>query len=222
MKTNSYNQKNDELNLYLNVIRKTVISNSFLLQYFLKIVVVYMISNGVTTWVAVSIPVVLEFSQTLSRGFRKIIKIAVNINYKKYFLIYILMTAMICLLISQSHNLCVIYALTIILGFLVGINYSCITRIDTSNKKYESFCLMEEEKSSVIGGTLGLIISQLLYDLNPIIYILGFIIFGVLIFGINTNIPNIESKNDCMKPINKESKISKIEKKNISCSKLLI
>lgn len=215
MRTNSYNKKNDELNLYLNVIRKTVISNSFLLQYFLKIVVVYMISNGVTTWVAVSIPVVLEFSRTLSRGFRKIIKISVNINYKKYFLIYILMTAIIYLLISQSHNLCVIYALTIILGFLVGISYSCITRIDTSNKKYESFCLMEEEKSSVIGGTLGLMISQLLYDLNPIIYILGFIIFGVLIFGINTNIPNIESKNDCMEPINEENKISKIEKKNI-------
>ena len=56
-------------------------------------------------------------------------------------------------------------------------------------------------------------ISQLLYDLNPINYILGFIIFGI--FGINTNIPNIESKNDCMEPINKENKISKIEKKNI-------
>ena len=77
----------------------------------------------------------------------------------------------------------------------------------------QSFCLIEEEKSSVIGGTLGLMISQLLYDLNPINYILGFIIFGI--FGINTNIPNIESKNDCMEPINKESKISKIEKKNI-------
>ena len=71
----------------------------------------------------------------------------------------------------------------------------------------------QEEKSSVIGGTLGLMISQLLYDLNPINYILGFIIFGI--FGINTNIPNIESKNDCMEPINKENKISKIEKKNI-------
>ena len=104
MRTNFTTKKNDELNLYLNVIRKTVISNSFLLQYFLKIVVVYMISNGVTTWVAVSIPVVLEFSRTLSRGFRKIIKISVNINYKKYFLIYILMTAIIYILISQSHN----------------------------------------------------------------------------------------------------------------------
>lgn len=135
MRTNFTTKKNDELNLYLNVIRKTVISNSFLLQYFLKIVVVYMISNGVTTWVAVSIPVVLEFSRTLSRGFRKIIKISVNINYKKYFLIYILMTAIIYLLISQSHNLYIIYALTIILGFLVGISYSCVTRIDTSNKK---------------------------------------------------------------------------------------
>lgn len=77
----------------------------------------------------------------------------------------------------------------------------------------QSFCLIEEEKSSVIGGTLGLMISQLLYDLNPINYILGFIIFGI--FGINTNIPNIESKNECMEPINKENKISKIEKKNI-------
>lgn len=52
-------KKNDELNLYLNVIRKTVISNSFLLQYFLKIVVVYMISNGVTTCLRI-------FSNTVS------------------------------------------------------------------------------------------------------------------------------------------------------------
>lgn len=74
MRTNFTTKKNDELNLYLNVIRKTVISNSFLLQYFLKIVVVYMIFNGVTTWVAVSIPVVLEFSRTLSRGLEKLLK----------------------------------------------------------------------------------------------------------------------------------------------------
>lgn len=214
-KHHTHTRKDNNLKSYLNVIRRTVIGNHFLLQYFLKIVVIYMISNGVTTWVAVSIPVVLDFSRTLSRGFRKIISIGVNANYKKYFLLYVLITCIICLLISQSHNLYIIYLLTIILGFLCGTNDLCITRIDTSNKKYESFCLMEEERASVIGGTLGLIISQIFYDINPIMYILGFIIFGLIIFCININIPSIDSKDDCMEPINEENQLSKTEKKNI-------
>ena len=53
---------------YINMIRRIVIGNSFLLQYFLKIVVVYMLANNVITWVVVSIPVVLEFSKMLSCG----------------------------------------------------------------------------------------------------------------------------------------------------------
>ena len=83
-------EDNKKLNSYIKVIRKTVIGNSFLLQYFLKIVVVYMLANNVVPWIAVSIPVVLEFSKMLSRGFKKIINIAISINYKKYHLIYLL------------------------------------------------------------------------------------------------------------------------------------
>ena len=168
-----------DLNSYLNLIRKTVIGNSFLLQYFIKIVVVYMLANNVITWVAVSIPVVLEFSKMLSRGFKKIINIAINTNYKKYHLIYLLVMSLIFIIISQSHNIIIIYLFTIILGFISGINDSCVTRINTSNKQYESYCLIEEERSSVIGATLGLIISQILYDFNPLIYVLGFVIFGL-------------------------------------------
>lgn len=67
-------EDNEKLNSYIKVIRKTVIGNSFLLQYFLKVVVVYMLANNVVPWIAVSIPVVLEFSKMLSRGFKKIIK----------------------------------------------------------------------------------------------------------------------------------------------------
>lgn len=81
-------EDNEKLNSYIKVIRKTVIGNSFLLQYFLKVVVVYMLANNVVPWIAVSIPVVLEFSKMLSRGFKKIINIAISINYKKYHLIY--------------------------------------------------------------------------------------------------------------------------------------
>ena len=94
-----------DLNSYLNLIRRTVIGNSFLLQYFIKIVVVYMLANNVITWVAVSIPVVLEFSKMLSRGFKKIINIAINTNYKKYHLIYLLVMSLIFIIISQSHNM---------------------------------------------------------------------------------------------------------------------
>lgn len=208
-------EEKKNLNSYINVIRRTVIGNSFLLQYFLKIVVVYMLANNVTTWVAVSIPVVLEFSKMLSRGFKKIINIAINTNYKRYHLIYLLIISLIFLIISQSHNIVIIYSLTIILGFLSGINDSCVTRINTSNKKYEAYCLIEEERSSVIGATLGLIVSQIIYDLNPLIYILGFVIFGIVIFVLNSNIPNIESKEDCMEPINNDKPLSKNEKKNI-------
>ena len=199
----------------LNLIRRTVIGNSFLLQYFIKIVVVYMLANNVITWVAVSIPVVLEFSKMLSRGFKKIINIAINTNYKKYHLIYLLVMSLIFIIISQSHNIIIIYLFIIILGFISGINDSCVTRINTSNKQYESYCLIEEERSSVIGATLGLIISQILYDFNPLIYVLGFVIFGLGIFILNSNIPNIESTYDCMTSINDDNPLSKSEKKKI-------
>lgn len=208
-------KEKNSLNSYINVIRRTVIGNSFLLQYFLKIVVVYMLANNVTTWVAVSIPVVLEFSKMLSRGFKKIINIAINTNYKKYHLIYLLVISLIFIIISQSHNVIIIYLFTIILGFISGINDSCVTRINTSNKQYESYCLIEEERSSVIGATLGLIISQILYDFNPSIYVLGFVIFGMCIFILNSNIPNIESTDDCMKSIDNDKPLSKKEKKKI-------
>lgn len=208
-------EDNKKLNSYTKVIRKTVIGNSFLLQYFLKVVVVYMLANNVVPWIAVSIPVVLEFSKMLSRGFKKIINIAISINYKKYHLIYLLIISLIFLIISQSHSVIIVYFFTILLGFLSGINDSCVTRINTSNIKYESYCLVEEERSSVIGATLGLIVSQIIYDLNPLIYILGFIIFGITIFIINSNIPNIESKEDCMKPVEDDKSLSKKEKKSI-------
>ncbi len=207
--------ENNSLNNYIKLIRRTVTSNSFLLQYFLKIVVVYMLSNNVTPWIAVSVPVVLEFAKMLSRGLKKFINIAININYKKYYLCYLLVTGLIFLIISQSHNIIIIYLFTILLGFLSGISDSCITRINTSNEKYESYCLVEEEKSSVIGATIGLIVSQLLYDINPVFYILGFVVFSILIFILNSNIPNIESKEDCMKPIDNSNPLSKQEKKNI-------
>ena len=128
--------KNKELKKYINVIRRTVITNSFLLQYFLKLVVIYLLANNVTTWVAVSLPVVLELSKMLSRGFKKIQKIAININYKKYYLIYILTSTILFILISQSTNLFTIYLFTILLGFLSGINDSFINKIDTSNSEY--------------------------------------------------------------------------------------
>lgn len=203
------------LNSYINLIRRTVIGNSFLLQYFLKIVVVYMLANNVITWVAVSIPVVFEFSKMFSRGFKKVINLAINTNYKKYHLTYLLIMSLIFFIISQSHNIIIIYLFTTILGFLSGINDSCVTRINTSNEKYESYCLIEEERSSVIGATIGLVVSQILYDLNPIIYILGFIIFGIAVFVLNSNIPNIESKEDCMQPINNDKPLSKKEKQKI-------
>lgn len=46
--------------------------------------------------------------------------------------------------------------------------------MNTQNKEYEPYCFIEEERSQVIGGTLGLLASQFIYDISPRIYIMGF------------------------------------------------
>ena len=57
--------------------------------------------------------------------------------------------------------------------------------MNTQNKEYEPYCFIEEERAQVIGGTLGLLVSQFLYDINPNIYLLGFVVLIVIILGID-------------------------------------
>ena len=86
------------------------------------------------------------------------------------------MIVFLCLgiIISQYRNVYTIYLFTLISGTLSGIKYSSITKMNTQNKEYEPYCFIEEERSQVIGGTLGLLASQFIYDISPRIYIMGY------------------------------------------------
>lgn len=200
-----------QLKDYLNVIRRTVIFNSFLQQYFLKIVVIYLLENGVTPWIAVSIPIVSSFSHMLFRASKKIINLSLKLNYKKYHLFYLIFSTILCLIISQCSSLFTIYFFTIIYGILTAISHSTITKLNTSNHKYESYCFVEEERAFTIGATLGFIISQILYDINPKLYLFGFIIICIIDLLINIKMPNISENIDEMQTIEETEELTKEE-----------
>lgn len=204
-----------QLKEYLNVIRRTVTINAFIEQYFLKIVVIYLLASGIAPWVAVSLPVVSEFARIISRGFKFIVKLAIKVNYKKFHLFYLVALSFLCVSISQCSSVFLIYFLTLILGILTGINNSCITKINTSNEEYESYCFIEEEKSWVFGATLGLVISQIIYDISSSLYIIGFVILGILGFVINMNMPDLKETEDVMESFDDTPELSKKEKNNI-------
>ncbi|MBQ9012923.1 MAG: hypothetical protein IJ094_05080 [Bacilli bacterium] len=198
---------------YINLIRWSCILDSFIDHYFIRSIVLYLLSKGVIPWVAVSIPIVLEFAKLISRGFSPIVKLAIKVDYKKYHIFHLITFLLLGVVISQCNNVYTIYLFTIISGFLSGIKYSSITKLDTSNKEFESYCFIEEERAQVIGGVLGLVISQYIYDYNKTLYILGF--FALIIIGtfLSLFLKNIKV-NDVMEQIDHGKELSKAEKKN--------
>ena len=152
---------------YINLIRWSCIIDSFNNHYFIRIIVLYLLSQNVTPWIAVSIPIVLEFARLLSRGIDCIAKFALTLDYKKYHIFHLIAFLFLGLIIARCRNVYTIYFFTLISGTLSGIKYSTITKMNTQNKEYEPYCFIEEERSQVIGGALGLITSQFIYDLNP-------------------------------------------------------
>ncbi len=206
---------------YINLIRLSCTIDSFTNHYFIRIIVLYLLSQNVTPWIAVSIPIVLEFAKLLSRGFNPIVKFALKVNYKKYHIFHLIAFLVLGIIISQCRSVYTIYFFTLISGVLSGIKDSTITKMDTQNKEYEPYCFIEEERSQVIGGTLGLLTSQFIYDLSPKMYILGYIILivvGTLLSSLIKNIP----AEDVMESINEEKKLDKKNKKRYDTSNFFI
>lgn len=215
---------NDEVQKrkYINIIRRTVTLNAFIQQYFIRIIVIYLLMKGVTPWVAVSIPVVLEAARLFSRSIKGILEIALKMDYKKNYYFSIITSIALCLILSQCRDVYTIYLFTIIFGFITGINNSSITRLCTSNNDYESHFLFEQERAFTIGATAGLIISQLVYDFSPTLYVIGFIIAGVLSVALNLNMEKINlNDNDDMKSLNDSNKLQIKEKKDVVLITLL-
>ena len=197
---------------YINLIRWSCIIDSFNNHYFIRIIVLYLLSQNVTPWIAVSIPIVLEFARLLSRGIDPIAKFALKLDYKKYHIFHLIAFLVLGIIISRCRSVYTIYFFTLISGTLSGIKYSTITKLDTQNKEYEPYCFIEEERSQVIGGTLGLLVSQFIYDLNPKLYLIGYvilIIIGVLLSSLLKKIPD----EDVMESIEDDKRLDKKSKK---------
>lgn len=196
---------------YINLIRWSCIIDSFTNHYFIRIIVIYLLSQNVTPWVAVSIPIVLEFARLISRGFKPIVKFALKVDYKKYHIFHLIAFLCLGLIISQCRSVYTIYLFTLISGTLSGIKYSSITKMNTQNKEYEPYCFIEEERSQVIGGTLGLLASQFIYDINPTLYLFGYlilIVIGILLSVLLKRVPaeDVMESIDENKVLDKKSK----------------
>ena len=198
---------------YINLIRWSCIVDSFNSHYFIRIIVIYLLSQNVTPWVAVSIPIVLEFARLISRGFNSIVKFALKVDYKKYHIFHLIAFLVLGILISQCRSVYTIYFFTLISGTLSGIKYSSITKMNTQNKEYEPYCFIEEERSQVIGGTLGLLVSQFIYDLNPKLYLLGYLILivtGIVLSSLLKKVPD----EDVMESLDDHKELDKKSKKD--------
>lgn len=198
---------------YLNLIRWSCIIDSFANYYFIRIIVVYLLSQNVTPWVAVSIPIVLEFARLISRGSKKIVELAIKVDYKKYHIFHLIAFLCLGLIISQCRDVYTIYLFTIISGILSGIKHSSITKMNTQNKQYEPYCFIEEERSQVIGGTLGLIVSQFIYDINPKIYLVGYVVLIVIGTLLSSLLKRVHAE-DVMESIDENKVLDKKSKNN--------
>ena len=192
---------------YIKLIRYTCIIDNIMYFYFIRIIVLILLNKNIVNWISVSIPIVLELSRLLSRTINKVLDFSIKINFKKYHLIYIISFSIISIIITLSNNVILIYLLTFILGLLTGIRRSSVLNFNTSNNNYESKLFMEEERSQVIGASIGLILSQLLYDINYIYYILFYLIIILFSILINKYTKNIIINYNYEK---KEEKIDKI------------
>lgn len=198
---------------YINLIRWSCIIDSFNNCYFIRIIVLHLLSQGVTPWIAVSIPIVLEFARLVTRGLKSISKLAIKVDYKKYHIFHLIAFLILGLIISQCKSVYTIYLFTFISGTLTGIKFSSITKLNTQNKEYESYCFIEEERSQVIGGTLGLLVSQFIYDISPQMYIIGYlilIVLGILVSMFLSQIPN----EDIMESLDENKKLDSKTKNN--------
>lgn len=163
---------------YLSIIRGTCFLFSFNLQYFLRIVVVYLLAVGVEPWVAVSIPIVFEFARSGIESFKPFMKLSVKVNFKYCNIVHILIFLALGFFITQCRTVWTIYPLVILMGVTTGIKYGACLKLYTQNKKLESICLICDERTFALGSIFGLLVSQIVYDFNPILYIIG---FGVLL-----------------------------------------
>ena len=85
--------------------------------------------------------------------------------------------------------------------------------MNTQNKEYEPYCFIEEERSQVIGGTLGLLVSQFIYDLSPKMYLIGYVILIVIGILLGSSLKKIPDE-DVMESLEEHKELDKKSKKH--------
>lgn len=200
---------------YIRMVRWYNLIDSFMSYYFIRMIVVYLLSQGLVSWAIASIPIVLSFSTMISRCFKKVIEFSVKVDIKKYYLFFLVFYLLCAIIISFLKNYYVIYIIIFVMGFFKGIKNSAFTKICTQNSEYESACLIEEERSSVLGGTFGLIVSQFIYDISPKAYVVGFAVLLFINLFLISRLPVVQD-NDCMEGINENKEIKLSNYKNIA------
>lgn len=200
---------------YLNIIKKTSFMGNFTAQYLSRIIIVYLLAQGVTTWVAVSIPIIIELGRSLTRIIPKIAEIPIKISYKKCYFLYAILFTVFSLAMTMCTSVYTIWFFALLIGLAFGIWSISLNVLDTSVSKYQSSYLFEDEKYHLLGATSGLIISQIVYDINPILYIIGFVFVALLNTLVCINISSVKNLNDEMTPYDENIKIDKGVKKEL-------
>lgn len=200
---------------YLNIIKKTSFMGNFTAQYLSRIIIVYLLAQGVTTWVAVSIPIIIELGRSLTRIIPKTAQIPVKISYKSCYFLYAILFTVFSLAMAMSTSIYTIWLFALLIGLAFGIWSISLNVLDTSNSKYQSDCLFTDEKYHLLGATAGLMISQVIYDISPSLYIVGFVVVALFNTLICMNISGVENIKDEMKPFDEKVKIDNDTKREL-------
>ena len=203
---------------YLTAIKRSVVLSSFLSQYLLKVVVVFLLAKGVEPWVAVSLPVVLDLSRLIASSSKPLIKLSFTSSYKTTHLLFVCLTALLGFVLMQCTTIWSIYPITFLLGALTGFQNSCVTSLSTQNPRYEPYCLIYWERSVAIGGVMGYVLSQILYDISPVLFVIGFIAIALFGFFFNFGMKDISAQSDKMESIEECKELTVKEKKKIVLS----
>lgn len=192
---------------YLNIIKKTSFMGNFTAQYLSRIIIVYLLAQGVTNWVAVSIPIVIELGRSLTRIIPWTAKIPVKVDYKSCYFLYAILFTVFSLAMAMCTTVYTIWLFALLIGLAFGIWSISLNVLDTSTSKYQSDCLFEDEKYHLLGATAGFLISQIIYDISPSLYIVGFVVVALFNTIVCMNISNVKELHDEMKPYDENVKI---------------
>jgi len=204
---------------YLSTIRRSVVMDNFLYFFLFSLISVYLLSQGVTPWVAVSIPLVLRIARLITSSSSLCLKISLKISYKKIYMWFIFLQTTLGVLLLNMRSPFTIIPITILCGIINGVCKMSVTALNTQNPRFESHCLITWERSIVIGSLLGSLFGQLVFDIGYVPYLIIFIAIGIFSLTFNISMKDIRVANNTASDTDAnaafDTKLSPYEKRKI-------